>query len=115
MPNQTPSVITHPVAAPTPQSPTVESASYYPPPRLVTTPGDPAPPFVPVAPIPEVPDSYYGSASLYGSETYGLGYAKPGNNPPVPPPITVPTVNGVPQTELPHVPYNQPYLSNAIR
>ena len=47
-------------------------------------------------------------------------YAKPADvqalgNPPKPSPITIPTVNGVPQTQLPYPPLTQPYLSNAIR
>ena|ERR1035437_2713267 len=47
----------------------------------------------------------YTSPKTLGS----LKYAKPGNNPPVPPAITIPTVNGVPQTELPHMPPGYSY------
>jgi hypothetical protein len=81
------------------------ATTYVPMPR-VPDPPKPAPAFW------ELQPSYPATqvAESVGVVSFGsLRYAKAGNNPPAPPAITIPTVNGVPQTELPHMPPGYSY------
>lgn len=55
------------------------------------------------------PESSSRWPSTAANSFVNLKYAKSGNNPPAPPAITTPTVNGVIQTELPHMPPGYSY------
>ncbi len=56
------------------------------------------------------------SASVAKPLTYAKSAAVQAlGDPPKPPAITIPLVNGVQQTQLPYPSLSQPYLSNAIR
>ena len=76
-------------------------------PSFITHPNAPAKPVVP-APKPAAPKPAVQAPTVAASIGH-LKYSKPGNNPPAPPAITVPTVNGVPQTDLPHMPPGYSY------